>query len=829
MGSLGLALLCLIADGLEPPMLCLVLHASCAREPLAPGGAVSFAADAVDGDSCLALAEREHRRCRNPAHATVVAVWAARAAVEASASDPERILHLVLRTPQQQQQQQQQPARMRAFPAEGCWVKPPARCLRQATLSAPRHSGNGSLGGFVRADSDGALGVVATAFSLSPMLLGGAEEEQSAARCLWRAQWLHHHCLAPLGDVTSALFAPSAELVHFPAAYTAATAPVETLAAIVATAGAGRWWSALVAIERLQAAAEAPREAAGREKERAFMKWIRANGGLVGRVTVATNAHSSRGLRATAPIPRGTAVLHVPNTLVLNARVALHASQPFARYAARAAASALPASRPADCTVLALFLAFERTVRSAKSDWAPLLAMLPTEFDLPSTWGNEGGGGGGGVRAHGGGTATTAGGGAAALALALDGGAPSLAQLLTAEMERMRDQRGPGAAIWATGYVAEFADAITRDFAGEAATGAFRDRFRRAMVWAERVIETRAWGRCDGLPGDCHLIPLLDMVNHHPNASRIVIHAAGAAAAAALAAEPGDYAAALAIAAEPGDNLTFLGHGVLAPWALEPGDEVFVSYHVMDAPHILATAAAASKEQQQQQQQQQPLSGAMAMGSSCRGTELVTFGFVTDSTAVPDCVSLRARLPMSVEVEVHGGSAAAATELRTAKLALLNSTAAVLAGGYFTAELRRVAANRHAFELPPPLLSLVRIAHISTAAELAAASAVVARGTSPVPQLSLGSEAAALEALRDLLAAARADYRHPMAVDEARVAAAVAAGRPLVRELAVVRVRLGEQQVVVQAQEKVAELLAGIAAAAAAAAAAAKRDGFQTF
>ena len=36
---LGLALLLfLFADALESPMICLVLHAACAREPLAPGG-----------------------------------------------------------------------------------------------------------------------------------------------------------------------------------------------------------------------------------------------------------------------------------------------------------------------------------------------------------------------------------------------------------------------------------------------------------------------------------------------------------------------------------------------------------------------------------------------------------------------------------------------------------------------------------------------------------------------------------------------------------------------------------------------------------------------
>jgi hypothetical protein len=547
----------------------------------------------------------------------------------------------------------------------------------------------------------------------------------------------------------------------------------------------------VLAICRALAAADEACQA--QPHDTAFVEWLGARGANFSAVEVFTASDAEggrRGVRARRALRQGELAAFVPHGLLLDAAAA-RASSPFgARFLLPALARLPPAVSAAlsDCDVLALFHAFERGANRVRSPWRPYLDALPTDFGhLPGNWAARGGGAADDDddddarrRLH-------------ALLQTVPSAWTQFSRSQAAEQQRRRGALDAAAAAVFGAVVA----------AGDW-PGVTEPQLQQQLRWALDLMRSRTWGDMwkdprTRIPGSCFMLPGIDLINH----------AAAAPGLLSVVVDVGDGDDERARArAQP----RAAGWGIVAHKDLAVGEEVFYSYS--------SSSAAAG----------------MPGKRRCHHTELFAYGFLDTSSPSGglDCYSLG----LSVELPPEPAAAAQAAA-DTQERPLLRAKRAMLAlagAGAFTLTFGGTGAGGDngaladwgtpqalaAFELPAGLLAILR-AHVLQEAEAApvlAAAAVLLRHRKENATaiataadwaravLPLENERRALRALRGVLANQRALFATSIEEDAAAVARGVARGEPIVGELAVRRMRIGEQVVIALAQKKVMQLWA---------------------
>ncbi len=262
----------------------------------------------------------------------------------------------------------------------------------------------------------------------------------------------------------------------------------------------------------------------------ALLAWAADAGADVANVRVGTSTigGAGRALLTLSPVLRGHLLIAVPTKLAVTDVVANAATSTDApgepllpRYA--------PASLRGDsCLDVTLFLFLEHVLpgRRNASFWLPYYRSLPpldASFNLPQVgeWANH------------------------PEALEVLRSAPSTADRLSSE-EKLH-------AMTLRRLHAEVFPALVED------TGLSSAELERWFVWAKKVILTRSWTKAhSSVPGDCTLVPVMDMLNHHERGGGLV---------------------AVAYEANPSDVHSL---GVLAKWDTGVGEDVVDSYDPSD-------------------------------------------------------------------------------------------------------------------------------------------------------------------------------------------------------------------------------------------------------
>ena len=498
----------------------------------------------------------------------------------------------------------------------------------------------------------------------------------------------------------------------------------------------------------------------------ALFPWLQSRGANVSAMELFTNAAEGgrRGVRARRALRKGELMLTVPHSHLIDAALA-RASEPFGtRFLTPALARLSPVSSQAsvsDCHVLALFLAFERGVNRAHSALGPFLDVLPHDFShMPSNWGPTD----------------------ARLQLL-----QTLPSAGTTYKALVADFRGVEHSALAA-LAADIFSAVSASAEFKGSPGASVQVQQELLLWGLDIVQSRSWGgmwKEPGVkvPGTCFLLPGVEMMNHAADGVGLLMvknH------------EEGDY----------------VGWGLVAHKDLTAGEEAFYSYSSSSSGGW---------------------TGGVAQPRRCHVQELCAHGFLdTSPLGGLDCFSIVFDLGLPSDEELPAGTVPA--PLLAAKRAMLRPVET----SAFTLEFSGSGSGDNcktladwdtpaalaAFEFPPGLLATLR-AHVLQEAEaplvLTALAELGRKGVTTVAMdwaravLPLETELRVLRTLRHILGELRdTKFVATLEEDAAAVARGVARGEPMVGELAVLRMRLGEQVVIHLAQKKVAQLWMGL-------------------